>query len=180
MKQSRFIILILCFGLHISTLTAQGLELGLRNQYRISLGMELAPAWTGLALEAQWAFPLLSDQYELLIGSETGISALSSYSMLKTGLRWKFIQKEKSRIILDWNLLNGVALFRPNSLYEFGSEIGIGQQWQRAGRNDFSYGFMLRFSTIPGYADFSPLYYQTMIPVYFRWHFNKKASRERG
>jgi hypothetical protein len=152
----------------------QGLELGINLIQRISQGNDLNPAVVGNSLEMQWVRPLKDPRSNLVFGSETGISSISSFSLLKMGFR-KNLTGSMDKFFAEAGVLSGIALFRPTPLLIWGGEASFGYQHKRTTKNDFSLGIKFRYTIVPEYAKFSPLNNEILFPIFFRWHLNKKA-----
>jgi len=121
---------------------------------------------TAFALEYQ---KTLTSDWDLLAGLEYGFIGWGNQGLVELGLSRNFIKKEKISLNAELVFLNGLAWFRPKSLYVWGGMLGATFTWNIRKKSSLTVGTGIRYTQCPAYKDFSSIYSYLDIPLQMGW-----------
>ncbi len=132
------------------------------------------PGMNGAALSAGMYIPL-SNSWNTAVAAEFGAAGSGNYTALSAGFQKMVSLKIPGMVFCpEMNILQGMALFRPSSIYMLGLEQVnfFGFNFRNGSRAGLILG--LRYYGFPGYASFSNIYDFLDIKTGIRYQFGNQ------
>lgn len=163
-------ILILSFFLTLFYWNTNAQKLHLETHLFPSLAYQntFETGYNGTAFAIEYQKTLTSD-WDLLTGLEYSFVGWGNQGLVELGLSRNLMKKEKLSLNAELTLLNGLAWFRPKSLYVWGGMVGVTLAWNVRKRSSLTLGTGIRYTQCPAYKDYSRIYSYLDIPIHIGW-----------
>jgi len=148
--------------------TAQNLNFEIDLFPSLSYGSDFDAGYNGTGFSIEYQHPL-TEKWNALGGIEYGFVGWGNQGLVELGVARKLVEKEKMSLQGEFILLNGLAWFRPKSLYVWGGEVNVVSVFPIRKKSSISLSLGLRYSQCPAYKDYGMINSYLDIPVKIGW-----------